>query len=413
MTGPGPGAARAAPLRIVVAGGGIGGLATALSAARHGHRVTVLERRPAFTELGAGIQLAPNAFHMLDLLGVGDAVRARAVHIDELRCMDGTTGERVASLPLTGAYRRRFGNPYAVVHRADLYQPLLDACRDQERVELRTDSPVAGYRQDGTGVTAVLESGEGVGGAALIGADGLHSTVREQLVGDGPPVVSGQTIYRSLVPMARVPREVRWNAVVLWAGPGWNVVHYPVAGGRLLNLAATRDDGATVEVAGEPAAKDHVLGRFPRLHPAARRLLELGEEWHSWVLCDREPRAGWTDGRVTLLGDAAHPMLQYATQGAAMALEDAVLLGSLLDCGREAVAGRLTRYEAERRERTARAQRVSRKLVPRVFNPSGAAAERRNALLSSLSAEDFHEKMAWLHDFRTPLPARTAPGPDP
>ncbi|MFI8392435.1 3-hydroxybenzoate 6-monooxygenase [Streptomyces sp. NPDC085540] len=387
-------------MRAIVAGGGIGGLAAALSVAKQGHPVTVLERRAEFTELGAGIQLAPNAFHMLDLLGVGDEVRERAVHVSELRCMDGTTGERVASMPLTDAYRHRFGNPYSVVHRIDLYQPLLDACRRDGRIELRTSSAVVGYRQDASGVTVTLDSGEEVTGAALIGADGIRSAVRQQVIGDGEPVVSGQTIYRALLPMDRVPQELRWNAVVLWAGPGWNFVHYPIGRGTLLNLAATRDDGASQAVAGLPAEKAHVMAQFPQLHDSARRLLDLGEQWRSWVLCDREPQAGWTDGRVTLLGDAAHPMLQYATQGAAMALEDAVLVGALLDCGQDDVAQRLEKYNAERYERTARAQWVSRALVPQVFNPAGAEARQRNEMLASFTNDDFYDKVAWLHGLR-------------
>ncbi|MEU3462998.1 FAD-dependent monooxygenase [Streptomyces sp. NPDC006733] len=394
----------ASATHVLIAGGGIGGLAAALSVAKQGRRTTVLERRSEFTELGAGIQLAPNAFRMLDLLGVGDEVRKRAVHVEELRCMDGTTGEHVASMALTSAYRRRFRNPYSVVHRIDLYQPLLDACRREDLIELRTSCAVVGYRQDVAQVTVVLDSGQKVTAAALIGADGLRSVVRQQVVGDGEPVVSGQTIYRSLLPMDRVPEELRWNAVVLWAGPGWNFVHYPVGGGSLLNLAATRDDGASRAMAGLPAEKAHVMAQFPQVHDSARQLLDLGEEWRSWVLCDREPHSGWTDGRVALLGDAAHPMLQYATQGAAMALEDAVLIGALLDCGRDEVVQRLEKYNGERRERTARAQRVSRELVPTVFHPAGDAAQQRNATLSSFTEDDFYDKVAWLHGFRDITP---------
>src|SRR5262249_10775475 len=152
-------------------------------------------------ELGAGIQLAPNAFDALDQLGVGDQVRELAVYIEELRFMDGTTGERVGSMPLGERYRRRFGNPYVVVHRIDLYKPLLDACRNDPRIELRTSSPVARYEQDANGVTVELATGERLRRAALIGADGIRSTVRQQMLGDGEPRVSGHTIYRSVIPM--------------------------------------------------------------------------------------------------------------------------------------------------------------------------------------------------------------------
>ncbi|MGN9840971.1 3-hydroxybenzoate 6-monooxygenase [Nonomuraea sp. H19] len=382
---------------IIVAGGGIGGLAAALAIARGGHRVTVLERADRFAELGAGIQLAPNAFHALDRLGVGDQVRARAVHIDELRFMDGTSGERVAAMPLTRAYRSRFGNPYVVVARGDLYQPLLDACRAAAGVELLSGRAVTRYEQDPGRASAITTAGERFTGAALIGADGIRSAVRAQLVADGRPRVSGHTIYRSVIPMERVPEELRWNTVTLWAGPKWHFVHYPIGGGTQLNLAATRDDDAQSEVVGRPVGKSHVLGQFPRLSETARRLLDLGEEWRSWVLCDRDPVRRWTDGRVALLGDAAHPMLQYAAQGACMALEDAVVLGRLLDCAADDIPQRLEKYNAERRERTARTQLVAREMGTRLYHPAGEAARARNALLAGLSADELYDQVAWLH----------------
>ncbi|WP_440098411.1 3-hydroxybenzoate 6-monooxygenase [Streptosporangium sp. H16] len=386
--------------KILIAGGGIGGLAAALGIADRGHRVTVLERQATFAELGAGIQLGPNAFHALDRLGVGEAVRDRAVFIDELRFMDGTTGERVASMPLTGAYRGRFGNPYAVVHRGDLYQPLLDACRASGDIELLGGRAVTRYEQGPAGVTAVTDAEERFTGAALVGADGIRSAVRRQLVGDGGPRISGHTIYRSVIPMEKVPEELRWNTVTLWAGPKWHFVHYPIGGGRFLNLAATRDDGAREEVTGEPVDRSHVLGEFPGLSDTARDLLELGEEWRTWVLCDRDPVDRWTDGRVALLGDAAHPMLQYAAQGACMALEDAVVIGRLLDWDEDAIPQRLEKYNAERRERTARTQVVARELGTRLYHPAGAEARARNEMLSSLTVDDLHDRVAWLHGAR-------------
>lgn len=385
---------------ILIAGGGIGGLAAALGIAGRGHRVTVLERRNDFTELGAGIQLGPNAFHALDLLGVGAQVRSRAVYIDELRFMDGTTGERVASMPLTGEYRARFGNPYAVVQRSDVYEPLLEGCRAHPLIQLRGNSPVVSYENGGRGpdgVTAVLASGERITGDALIGADGIRSAVRRRLVRDGEPRVSGHTIYRSVIPMELVPEELRWNTVTLWAGPKWHFVHYPIGGGAFLNLAATRDDAAREAVVGRPAARAHVLNEFPELGDTARRLLELGRDWKAWVLCDRDPVDVWTDGRVALLGDAAHPMLQYAAQGACQALEDAVVIADALDCAAEDFVQRLEKYGAERRERTARTQLVAREMGRQLYHPAGEDARARNAMLSGLTAGEMYDKVAWLH----------------
>ncbi|KMO95495.1 3-hydroxybenzoate 6-monooxygenase [Streptomyces roseus] len=385
---------------ILIAGGGIGGLAAALGLAGRGHRVTVLERRESFTELGAGIQLGPNAFHALDLLGVGAQVRDRAVYIDELLLMDGTTDEPIASMPLTGDYRARFGNPYAVVQRSDVYEPLLEGCRSHPRIELRGGRRVVGYEQRGQGsgeVIAVLSDGERLSGAALIGADGIRSDIRRQLVGDGDPRVSGHTIYRSVVPVEQVPEELRWNTVTLWAGPKWHFVHYPIGGGALMNLAATRDNGARTAVVGQPAGREHVLDEFPELGATPRRLLELGRDWKAWVLCDRDPVDTWTDGRVALLGDAAHPMLQYAAQGACQALEDAVVLAESLDCCEDTVVQRLEKYSAARRERTARTQLVAREIGRRLYHPAGEAARERDAMLRSLSPGGMYDEVAWLH----------------
>lgn len=385
---------------VLVAGGGIGGLATALSLAARGHRVSVLERRPGFSELGAGIQLGPNAFNALDRLGVGQAVRDRAVFIDELRFMDATSGESVARMPLTGAYRERFGNPYAVVHRADLYQPLLDACLAADGITLRAAHSVIRYEQTADAVTAVTDTGQMLTGDVLIGADGIRSAVRRQMIGDGDPRVSGHTIYRSVIPMEKVPEELRWNSVTLWAGPKWHFVHYAIGGGEFLNLAATLDNGAREALVGLPADRDHVLDEFPDLGDAARRLLELGEEWKTWVLCDRDPVEGWTDGRVALMGDAAHPMLQYAAQGACMALEDAVVLGEVLDRDGGDVVRRLERYNEQRRDRTARTQLVAREMGTQLYHPAGEEAAARNRMLAAYSADDLYDTVAWLHGSR-------------
>ncbi|PZT74847.1 MULTISPECIES: FAD-dependent monooxygenase [unclassified Streptomyces] len=387
--------------RIIVVGGGIGGLATALAAAAQGHRVIVLERAAQFAEIGAGIQLAPNGLHALDRLGLGATVRATAVRMEELRFMDGVTGEHVVSMPLTEEYRERFGNPYVVVHRAELHTALLEACRAREAIELRGGCSTVGYEQDGTGVSVLLSDGEHVTADAMVGADGIHSAVRRQLVGDGDPRISGITVYRAVIPMEQVPGELRHGgSVTWWTGPHCHFVHYPIAGGKYLNLAASSDNGAAEALAGVPVTKDAVRREFGALGPDAQRLLELGEGWRSWVLVDRDPVERWTDERVVLLGDAAHPMLHYVAQGACQGLEDAVALGDLLDCGADELPQRFEKYNAERGERTARIQRLARESI-KLWHAAGATATARNERLAALAPAELHDYVAWMHGART------------
>jgi 3-hydroxybenzoate 6-monooxygenase len=382
--------------RVLIAGGGIGGLAAALSVAGSGHQAVVLERNATFAELGAGIQLAPNGIWALDRLGVGDRIRTSAVHIDELRFMDGLSGEHVISMPLGQEYQDRFGSPYVVAHRGDLYGVLLAACQDEPDIELCASSTVVGYEQDATGVRAGLSTGERIPGDALIGADGIRSTIRRQVVRDGEPRVAGITVYRAIVPMEVVPADLRWNAVSWWTGPGRHFVHYPVAGGRYLNLAPSHEDGASRAAAGIPVHARHVQGLFAEFAETPRRLLALGTDWKSWVLADRNPVQTWSDGRVVLLGDAAHPMLHYVAQGACQALEDAVLLGNLLECNANELPARFEAYAALRRERTAEITYLARRSI-RLWHCAGPAAAERNRTLGAMSPSELHDWVAWMH----------------
>jgi 2-polyprenyl-6-methoxyphenol hydroxylase-like FAD-dependent oxidoreductase len=389
---------------IVIAGGGIGGLATALALANKGIASIVLEQSPQFGEIGAGIQLAPNAFHAFDALGIGERARKGAVFVDELVFMDAVKGERIVGIPVGERFRARFGNPYAVVHRADLHDALHDACKDNGRVDLRVSSKVSRYEQTGQAVTVTLASGDRVSGAALIGADGLWSSIRAQLVGDGAPIVSGHTTYRSVIPTEKMPADLRWNAATLWAGPKCHLVHYPLKGGKVFNLVVTTDNNAPEPVAGRPIAKSEVHANFPHICDRVRQIIEHGQDWKLWVLCYREPIANWTDGRVALLGDAAHPMLQYYAQGAAMAMEDAVCLADMVEAERGDFARAFAIYNRIRQPRTGRVQIGSRLIGEYLYHPDGAKAEVRDTALRANSTDDFYDSLSWLYSKQTYKP---------
>jgi 2-polyprenyl-6-methoxyphenol hydroxylase-like FAD-dependent oxidoreductase len=388
-------AAHARP--ILVAGGGIGGLSAALGLALKGWSVVVLEKAPSLGEIGAGVQLGPNAFHCFDYLGVGEAARAMAVYIDKLRLMDAITGEEITHIDLGEPFRARFNNPYAVVHRGDLHRVLLKACRDSKRIDLRVNSEVVSYDMDDVSVTARLATGDPVMGSVLIGADGLWSNVRKQVVNDGPPRVSGHTSYRSVIPTERMPEDLRWNAATLWAGPKCHIVHYPLSDWKVFNLVATFHNDAPEPVAGKPVSLDVVMKGFGHVNDRAQKIIQHGSDWRLWVLCDREPVESWIDGRVTLLGDAAHPMLQYMAQGACMAMEDAVCLSHSVGEYCDDLEKSLKAYQSRRVLRTARVQLQSRAMGDHVYHPSGAHAALRNAIMRSKSSEDWYRDLAWLY----------------
>lgn len=382
---------------ILIAGGGIGGLAAALGLARRGYASIVLEQAARLAEIGAGIQLGPNAFHAFDILGVGDAARAQAVTIDKLVLMDALGDDTITEIPLDAPFRARFGNPYAVVHRADLHGVLVDACRAHDLIALRVNARVTGYDQDARTVTATLASGERVSGMALVGADGLRSAVRAQLVGDGEPRVSGHTTYRSVIPTEQMPAELRWNAATLWAGPRCHIVHYPLSGWKVFNLVVTTHNDAPAAVAGVAVSRDEVRQGFGHIADRPRRIIDSADDWKLWVLCDRDPHERWVDGRVVLLGDAAHPMLQYMAQGACMALEDAVRLAHELAAHDGDCAAAFEAYRTARLVRTARVQMASRLIGEHVYHPHGPARLVRNAILGAKTPEDHYRSLQWLY----------------
>lgn len=385
---------------FVIAGGGIGGLAAALALSRHGLTSAVLERSDSFAELGAGIQIGPNAFHALDQLGIGDAVKRDAVLIDELVMMDGLSGDRIFGIEVGESFPARYGNPYAVIHRADLHRALIEACRASDSIVLMTHARVVGFEQSDFAVSVRCANGAMLRGRALLGADGLRSVTRSLVIADGDPSVSGHVTFRAVLPGDQMPEELRWNAAAIWVGPGTHVVHYPLRGSQLFNLVATSHGSYTSEEDNVPTDPGEVLPLFEHLCDQPFRLMQTPTEFRRWVLCDREPVENWTRGNVTLLGDAAHPMLQYFAQGACMALEDAVCLAHEASRSPSRLGDALLRYQQERVSRTARVQ-ISSRLLGDIYHAAGALRLVRRDMYGSRAQAEFLRSLDWIYGYRS------------
>jgi len=392
-------AAAAARRTIIVAGGGIGGMAAALGLSRAGFNVTVLEKSAQFGEIGAGIQLGPNVFHALKVLGVAEQTLANAVYIDKLIMMDAISGDKVCEIPVDEPFRKHFKNPYAVIHRADLHSPLYEINRTDPNVTLVASREATGFVRHGDTVDVHTANGETYTGAALVGCDGVRSKVREMVVGDGGPRISGHVAYRAVLPIEEMPEDLRWNAACLWAGPRCHMVHYPLRGWKLFNIVATFHHASrTTEGHNEPGDRDELLSYFTHLPPLPRSVLEKSRNWRRWVLGDRDPVGNWTDGNVTLLGDAAHATLQYFAQGACMAIEDAVTLMQEVKATPDDLNGAFLRYQDKRITRTARIVLSSRELG-RIYHAAGVERLVRNDMFSHKTPEDFYRSLDWIYGY--------------
>lgn len=382
---------------VIVAGGGIGGLAAALALARKGFRSIVLEQASLFGEIGAGIQIAPNAWHALDALGVGGLVKKEAVFIEHLLMFDGVSAEKVIDIPLDARFARRFGNPYAVTHRADIHGSLLDGCKAlPELIELRTSARVTGFEQDGSKVRVRTEKGD-IEGAALVAADGGRSVIRERIVGDPLPPVTGHMCYRAVLNIGEVPKELRLPAATLWAGHNTHIVHYPLRGWKLFNLVATVIGKHTSGGHNELATPQEALPFFAHYCDQVMKLMRTPKEFRRWMLLYRQPVDNWTQGRVALLGDAAHFMLQYMAQGAAMAMEDAVALGVAAEEAGGDFPQAFRAYQDMRIVRASRVQLSANTLVGMIFHvPDGLERLVRNDIYRGRSAERYYDALEWV-----------------
>ncbi|QDF97774.1 salicylate hydroxylase [Azoarcus sp. DD4] len=382
-------------LPVIVVGGGIGGLAAALALVRQGFSVKVLEQAAEIGEIGAGIQLGPNAFHAFDALGVGEKARGRAVYTDYMVMHDAIDEYQVGKIPTGEAFRKRFGNPYAVIHRVDVHLSLLEGAQETGKVEFITSTHVERIEQDENSVTVYDQAGNAYRGIAVIGADGVKSVVRKQYVND-PPRVTGHVVYRAVIDKKDFPENLQWNAASIWVGPNCHLVHYPLRGGEQYNVVVTFHSRKQEEWGVTEGSPEEVQSYFQGICPKARQLIDLPKSWKRWATADREPIGQWTYGRATLLGDAAHPTTQYMAQGACMALEDAVTLGEALRvCGNDFVKA-FDLYQRSRVARTARIVLSSREMG-RIYHAKGVERLVRNELWKGRSAERFYDAMEWLY----------------
>ncbi|NQD92538.1 3-hydroxybenzoate 6-monooxygenase [Pseudomonas sp. CrR25] len=381
--------------KVIIVGGGIGGMAAALALTRQGIAVQLLEQAAEIGEIGAGIQLGPNAYAALDALGVGDAARNRSVFTDHLIMMDAIDASEVARIDVGEAFRKRFGNAYGVIHRADIHLSIYEAVEQDPLISFRTSTRIVETNLSGERVVLVDTDGNRYEADAVVGCDGVKSIVREKLIGD-PPHVTGHVVYRAVVDVENMPEDLRVNAPMLWAGPRCHLVHYPLRGGKQYNLVVTFHSRDQEEWGVTEGSKEEVLSYFEGIHERPRQMLDRPTSWRRWATADRDPVDNWGEGRATILGDAAHPMTQYLAQGACMALEDAVTLGEAVKaCGHDLEAA-FRLYESIRIPRTARVLWSAREMG-RLYHAKGVERQVRNQLWEGRSQEQFYDAMQWLY----------------
>ncbi len=382
---------------LLIAGGGIGGLATALAVARTGRAVHVLEKASRFGEIGAGLQLAPNASHALARLGVLDAIEPHAVYPRRITWRDARSGKRVTTLDLGERFRARFAHRYVVMHRGDLLDVLLAGCRADERIVLEPSQEVVDVEDRGAGVRVVCAGGATYDGTAAVAADGLWSRLRSLVHPDGDPVAARYVAYRGTVPVGELWEGVGLEDVTLWTAPGLHFVQYPIRGGELFNQVAVFRSDRYRAGGDDWGTPDELDAAFAVGCDAVQAGIARIRRDRHWPMYDREPIAQWSRGRLALLGDAAHPMLQYLAQGACQALEDAVVLADAL-AAHDDPAAAFTAYRDQRYLRTARVQ-YSARLFGEIWHVGDVGATLRDAMLATRADDDFAH-IEWLYGWR-------------
>jgi salicylate hydroxylase len=393
---------------IFVAGAGIGGLTASLALARQGFRVVILEKAERLEEIGAGLQLSPNASRVLVDLGLEPRLAARAVVPDAISLMSARSGGEVTRLPLGEAATLRAGAPYWVVHRADLQAALQAQVNDNPDIELRLGCQFEDAVSHAKGLTVVQRSGmtrqEGLA-LALVGADGIWSTVRHHLFPETQPQFSGLIAWRGTLDATQLPREYTSRRVQLWMGPNAHLVAYPISGGRQINVVAIVPGTWNRPGWSAPGEANELKNAFPssRWPGPARMMIGAVDEWRKWALFTVPDGGGWSAGAIALLGDAVHAMLPFAAQGAGMAIEDAAVLAKCLgETQNEAgptIPAALKRYARLRRSRVARVQRLARR-QGRIYHLTGAAAFARDLTIRAMGPTRMLARQDWIYDWR-------------
>ena len=380
--------------QILVAGGGIGGLTASLCMARQGLRVQLFEQAPAFEETGAGLQLSPNASRVMHNLSLEAPLRSIALLPEAIEFRHWKSGRTLARYPLGDQVREAYGFPYYLMLRSDLVTCLANAANDDPRIELHTGARVDRLHQSRTRVTVTVNGKRHIG-SMLVGADGIHSTVRAAVFGSETPSYSGKIAWRALVSSADLPKRMMRPVVTVWWGPGRHFVHYFVRNDALVNcvgIVAGRNEPEPKSWI-EPGDREEFQDDFAGWHGDLQALIDGTENCHRWALLDRPPMSRWTDHRVTLLGDACHAALPFMAQGAAMAMEDAAVLARCVT-ERPDVPNGLALYESLRYRRTARVQRHSRRNA-RIFHLSGPGAWLRNRTVGLIVDRIFRRVFAY------------------
>lgn len=346
--------------KVVIVGGGIGGLTAALTFNHFGWRVEVLERASELSEIGAGIQISPNGMKVFRAIGLEEEISKTAFAPEALELRFGRSGKQIFEIEARRAVLERWGAPYLHLHRADLVGMLKRQLEARQPGAVRLGAACTGYRQSEAGAAVTLENGEEVSADLVVGADGIHSVIRTQMLGDEHPDFTGNVAWRAVVPMDRLGDLAPPPTACVWVGPNRHAVTYRLRGGELANFVGIVEQNEwTSESWTERGTKEEVLSIFEGWHPAVTNMIEKADAHFRWALFDRQPLSRWVDGRVVLLGDACHPTLPFQAQGAVMAIEDAYLLAKLCSDTPNDLDTALSTYFETRLARTSRVQAAS------------------------------------------------------